>query len=25
MPIDKVLWPGKPATDEQIAEFEKIE
>jgi hypothetical protein len=25
MPIDKVLWPGKPATEEQIAEFEKIE
>lgn len=25
MPIDKVLWPGKPATDEQIARFEKIE
>ncbi|HWO19370.1 MAG TPA: SMI1/KNR4 family protein [Kofleriaceae bacterium] len=25
MPIDKVLWPGKPATDEQIAAFEKIE
>lgn len=25
MPIDKVLWPGKPATDEQLAEFEKIE
>jgi hypothetical protein len=25
MPIDKVLWPGKPATDEQIAEFEKTE
>jgi hypothetical protein len=25
MPIDKVLWPGKPATDEQIAEFERSE
>lgn len=25
MPIDKVLWPGKPATEEQIAAFEKIE
>ena len=25
MPIDSVLWPGHPATDEQIAEFEKTE
>jgi SMI1 / KNR4 family (SUKH-1) len=25
MPIDRVLWPGKPATEEQIAAFEKIE
>jgi cell wall assembly regulator SMI1 len=25
MPIDSVLWPGRPATDEQIADFEKIE
>jgi SMI1-KNR4 cell-wall len=25
MPIDSVLWPGKPATDEQIAELEKTE
>jgi SMI1 / KNR4 family (SUKH-1) len=25
MPIDKILWPGKPATEEQIAAFEKIE
>jgi hypothetical protein len=25
MPIDKILWPGKPATEGQIAAFEKIE
>ena len=25
MLIDKVLWPGTPATDEQIAAFERIE
>ena len=25
MPIDKVLWPRKPATEEQIVAFEKIE
>jgi SMI1 / KNR4 family (SUKH-1) len=25
MPIDKILWPGKPATEEQIAAFEKVE
>jgi hypothetical protein len=25
MPIDNVLWPGRPASDGQIAEFEKIE